>query len=96
MLRAATVTTLAALGAFGAFMGFHAATANAERTVDNGLGEYQTVILDKTGRIPLEEQEEAVPLEEEATIEWVIDCYDQYGPEADKPDATALARCIPS
>jgi hypothetical protein len=95
MLRAVTVTTLATLGAFGALIGIQAATANGQRS---GLfaGEYHSVVLGKTSRIAVAGQGKVIPLDEAANVEWVIDCYDQYGPDAETPDAGALERCIPS
>lgn len=59
---------------------------------------YPLVDLQKTDRVGsdlLPAPIDAADLEE-ATVEWVIDCYDQYGPEGARPDAVQLNRCMPS
>lgn len=33
---------------------------------------------------------------DEVASEWILDCYDQFGPEGGQPDDTMLQGCLPS
>lgn len=63
----------------------------ADRTASEAS--YTDVALAKTDRIvPLIGQD----LPEETVSEWVLDCYDTFGPEGGSPNENELSQCLTS
>lgn len=49
------------------------------------------MIIDKSDRLPVPY---TIDEWDEAASEWVLDCYDQFGPEGARDDAAALNSCL--
>ncbi|MCL6708196.1 hypothetical protein M8R20_14450 [Pseudomonas sp. R2.Fl] len=66
----------------------------AERASEakNGIPAMETIVIQKSDRLPAP----AIVDEgwDEAASEWMLDCYDQFGPEGGQPDAAELDSCL--
>lgn len=51
--------------------------------------------IEKTDRLPAASQYGYLAVPEEDG-EWILDCYDQFGPDARQPDARGLKSCLSS
>lgn len=57
---------------------------------------FRTLPIKKTGRFERQVEFKVIEDEQDAMIEWIIDCDDQFGPYAARPDAKSLESCMPS
>ena len=55
---------------------------------------FSNQVVEKTGRYGHEIASADMALEDES--EWVLDCYDQFGPDGSNPVAAKLKSCLPS
>lgn len=97
MKRSAIVTASSIILIGLAFAGHvtGVATAKLAHTGPASLqAEFRPVFIDKSAR--LNPYEDALAADGDVTVEWVIDCYDQFGPDGAKPDAANLDGCMPT
>ncbi len=96
MNRSAIITASSIAFAVIAFAGYQTGIATA-KFPDNGLSDlpanFALVAIEKGKRIA--PAESVGPIAEDM-VEWVIDCYDQFGPEGAHPDAISLDGCMPA
>lgn len=79
------------------------ATAKLQDDVSPGAREiasvppaFRSLPIRKSGRFGPQQEQPVVEDEQDAMIEWVIDCYDQFGPDAAEPDPASLDSCMPT
>lgn len=53
----------------------------------------KTIVMEKSDRLPAPA---IIDEGDEMASEWILDCYDQFGPDGGQPDNALLSGCLPS
>ncbi len=93
-MNRSAIITAASLIFLGAAFAAHETGVASAGLPDFAPSEFHNVVIGKSSRVV---PETSVAQEgEEMTVEWVLDCYDQFGPEGVSPDVAQLNSCMPS
>ncbi|SMC57158.1 hypothetical protein [Rhizobium sp. RU36D] len=93
MNRSAIVTAASLIFLGAAFAAHETGVASASLPAF-APAEFQQAVIGKSSRVV--PQAILAEEDEEMTVEWVIDCYDQFGPDGVSPDVAQLNSCMPS